>query len=270
LKFAPSGDTALFSDKRLIQVRRALISDIHGNLGALDAVLDDIQAQGINEIYCLGDIIGNGPDPRKCVDRVMENCKMSLLGNHDQGASFESGARSSSEPDVFFITEWYEKPDHVAPDELRRDFLRKLPRSHRDGSYLYVHGSPRNPLSEYVFPEDIYNRRKMERLFPLFDRYCFHGHTHIPGIITDEFQFFSPKEIDFEYALGETKVLVDIGSVGQPRDGDDRACYVILEDGLGGEYPADGRDWAGAPRAPKITFRRVPYDFDTAVRRPRF
>ena len=70
-------------------MRRALISDIHGNLEALEVVLDDIKAQGIEEIFCLGDIIGYGPNPRECIDRVMEHTAMSLLGNHDQGAMFD-------------------------------------------------------------------------------------------------------------------------------------------------------------------------------------
>jgi hypothetical protein len=66
-----------------------LISDIHGNLEALEVVLEDIRAQGITETYCLGDIIGYGPNPRECIDRVMESCRVTLLGNHDQGAMFD-------------------------------------------------------------------------------------------------------------------------------------------------------------------------------------
>ena len=77
------------SGRRFPPVRRALISDIHGNLEALEVVLDDIKAQGITEIFCLGDIIGYGPNPRECIDRVMETCKITLLGNHDQGAMFD-------------------------------------------------------------------------------------------------------------------------------------------------------------------------------------
>ncbi len=113
-----------------------------------------------------------------------------------------------------------------------------LPRSHRLDPFLFVHGSPRNPLSEYIFPEDIYNHRKMERLFQLVEKYCFQGHTHVPGVFTEGYQFYAPEEIDNEYTLGEGKVMINVGSVGQPRDGDPRACYVILEDGHG---------WAASP-----------------------
>ena len=123
-----------------------------------------------------------------------------------------------------------------ARNERRWEFLGELPRSYRIGPFLFVHGSPRNPLSEYIFPEDIYNHRKMERLFQLVERYCFQGHTHVPGIFTESFQFFAPEEIDNEYTLGEGKLMVNVGSVGQPRDGDNRSCYVILDDGQ--EEPA--------------------------------
>ena len=213
-------------------MRRALISDIHGNLEALEVVLDDIKAQGITEDFCLGDIIGYGPNPRECIDRVMETCCMTLLGNHDQGAMFDpDGFNIGAERAIFWTAQQLESPADRPRNERRWEFLGELPRSHRMGPFLFVHGSPRNPLSEYIFPEDIYNHRKMERLFQLVERYCFQGHTHVPGIFTEGFQFFAPEEIDNEYTLGEGKLMVNVGSVGQPRDGDNRACYVILDDG---------------------------------------
>src|SRR3954453_18937359 len=89
LEIRPDFDCPLLRETlfawRFPPVRRALISDIHGNLEALEVVLDDIKSQGITEIYCLGDIIGYGPNPRECIDLVMDHCKMTLLGNHDQG-----------------------------------------------------------------------------------------------------------------------------------------------------------------------------------------
>ena len=84
-------------------MRRALISDIHGNLEALEVVLDDIKSQGITEVFCLGDIIGYGPNPRECIDRVMETCKITLLGNHDQGAMFDpEGFNIGAERAIFW------------------------------------------------------------------------------------------------------------------------------------------------------------------------
>lgn len=253
-------------------MRRALISDIHGNLEALEVVLDDIKAQGISEIYCLGDVIGYGPNPRECIDRVMEHCTVTLLGNHDQGAMFDpDGFNIGAERAIFWTREQLEKGGDRAENERRWDFLTELPRSHRNGPFLFVHGSPRNPLSEYIFPEDIYNHRKMERLFQLVDRYCFQGHTHVPGVFTEGYQFYAPEEIENEYTLGEGKLLINVGSVGQPRDGDNRACYVILDDGRPAAGPGNGSlsDTADVPATGpiRITYRRLPYDFETTIQK---
>jgi diadenosine tetraphosphatase ApaH/serine/threonine PP2A family protein phosphatase len=235
-------------------VRRALISDIHGNLEALEVVLGDIKAQGISEIYCLGDIIGYGPNPRECIDRVMDHCAMTLLGNHDQGAMFDpDGFNIGAERAIFWTREQLESAIDRDNNERRWEFLGELPRSHRKGAFLFVHGSPRNPLSEYIFPEDIYNHRKMERLFQLVERYCFQGHTHVPGIFTEQlpddlYQFTSPEEIDYCHRLDDRKTLCNVGSVGQPRDGDWRACYVLLDEHT-------------------INYRRVEYDVEATIRK---
>jgi predicted phosphodiesterase len=228
---------------------KALISDIHSNLEALEAVLQDIKQHDVQEIYCLGDIVGYGPNPRECVDLVMP-CKVVLLGNHDQGAMFDpDGFNPSAERAIFWTRAQLESPtDDRQKKERRWEFLAERPRTHREDNFLYVHGSARNPLNEYVFPEDIYNQRKMERIFALVDRYCFQGHTHVPGIFTESLQFHSPDEIDFVYRLNGRKTLCNVGSVGQPRDGDWRACYVLL----------DGET---------IRYRRVEYDIDTTVKK---
>ena len=257
-------------------MRRAVISDIHGNLEALEVVLDDIKAQGVSEIYCLGDIIGYGPNPRECIDRVMEHCAVTLLGNHDQGAMFDpDGFNIGAERAIFWTREQLESSNDRENNEKRWEFLGELPRSKRNGPFLFVHGSPRNPLSEYIFPEDIYNQRKMERLFQLVERFCFQGHTHVPGVFTEGFQFYAPEEIDHEYTLGDGKLMINVGSVGQPRDGDNRACYIILEDGgleattsNHAPTPEDTQTINLAPRGPmKITYRRLPYDFESTIKK---
>ena len=205
---------------------RAIISDIHGNLEALEAVLADIRAQGITEIYCLGDIVGYGPNPCECIDLVI-NCQMCLLGNHDQAALFDpEGFNAGAERAIFWTRKMLESSSGPKA-EKRWDFLGELPRVHREPSLMYVHGSARNPLNEYVFPEEIYNQRKMERIFSLVEKYCFQGHTHIPGVFTEDLNFLAPEEIDFHYELGPKKVLVNVGSVGQPRNGDSRSSYVV-------------------------------------------
>ena len=111
-------------------MKRALISDIHSNLEALEAVLADIRRQGIEEIYCLGDIIGYGPNPRECIDLVMK-VNVCILGNHDQGALFDpEGFNSGAERAIFWMREQLEKPLGSPADNARRwDFLGELPRT---------------------------------------------------------------------------------------------------------------------------------------------
>jgi diadenosine tetraphosphatase ApaH/serine/threonine PP2A family protein phosphatase len=115
-----------------------------------------------------------------------------------------------------------------------------------------VHGTPRNPLREYLFPEDIYNARKMSRISEMFAGCCFAGHTHIPGIFVasgpESWDYFSPPEVEPVYRLDGRKTICNVGAVGQPRDGDWRACYVLF----------DGR---------AIRFRRVAYDVATTVKK---
>jgi predicted phosphodiesterase len=225
---------------------RAIISDIHGNLEALQEVLADIKSQEIDEVLCLGDIVGYGPNPRECIDLVEKNCSICLLGNHDQGALFDpEGFNAGAERAIFWTRKMLETGD-ARGAEQRWEFLGELPRMHKDGDFLFVHGSARNPLNEYVFPEDIYNQRKMESIFALVPKYCFQGHTHIPGVFTEDLNFYSPEELDFQYQLTNTKVLINVGSVGQPRNGDCRASYVVLN-------------------PPLVQFRRVDYDFEATA-----
>jgi predicted phosphodiesterase len=229
---------------------KAIISDIHGNLEALQAVLDDIKKQSIDEgVYCLGDVIGYGPNPRECIDLVMD-CKLVLLGNHDQGALFDpDGFNPAAERAIMWTRDQLEQPAEARQvREKRWEFLADRPRSFRENGTLYVHGSARNPLNEYVFPEDIYNQRKMEKIFTLVERYCFQGHTHVPGIFTENLQFLTPDDIGPAYRLDGKKTLCNVGSVGQPRDQDPRACYVLY----------DGET---------IRYRRVDYDFETTIRK---
>ncbi len=231
-------------------MKRALISDIHGNLEALEAVLADIDSQEIPQIFCLGDVIGYGPNPRECIDLIMERCELCILGNHDQGALFDpEGFNSTAEQAIFWTRDQLESPQGSPEDNARRwDFLGELPRNHRENGFLFVHGSARNPLNEYVFPEDIYNSRKMERIFSLIERHCFQGHTHVPGVFTSHPKFLNPEDIDAEFRLTDEKIMVNVGSVGQPRDGDPRSCYVVIDEDT-------------------IRFRRVEYPIETTVQK---
>src|SRR5262245_54301891 len=152
----------------------AIFSDVHGNLEALRAVLDDIASQGADKLYCLGDVVGYGPNPRECLDLVM-GCAVVILGNHDQGALFDPvGFSPTAERAIFWTRRQLEgSSENREARERRWEFLADRPRTHRDGTVLYVHGSARNPLNEYVFPEDVYNQAKMDRIFTHVERYCF-------------------------------------------------------------------------------------------------
>jgi predicted phosphodiesterase len=228
-------------------LKRAILSDIHGNLEALEAVLEDVLAQGVDEIFCLGDIVGYGPNPRECVDRVMQFDRC-VLGNHDQGALYDpEGFSSGAEKAIFWTRDQLEMPSGDADKSRQRwEFLSELPRTFNVGSFTFVHGSVRNPLNEYVFPEDVYNARKLERIFALIERYCFQGHTHVPGVFTEEGQFLGPDEIGGKYVLPQGKAMINVGSVGQPRDTDPRSCYVLLTEQL-------------------VEFRRVPYPLERTM-----
>ena len=228
---------------------KAIISDIHRNLEALQAVLDDIAQYQVEGICCLGDVIGYGPNPRECLDLVMD-CQVCLLGNHDQAVMFDPMQfNPTAERAIQWTRRQLEAAGQNRPQQEKRwEFLAERPMRHREDPFLYVHGSARNPINEYVFPEDIYSPRKMEQIFALVERYCFQGHTHVPGIFTENLQFLSPEEIDYAHPLDGRKTLCNVGSVGQPRDGDWRACYVLLEDDT-------------------IYYRRVEYDVNATIQK---
>ncbi len=225
------------------QGKIAIISDVHGNLEALTSVLADIAAQEVSKIFCLGDVIGYGPNPRECIDRCRE-FDVCLLGNHDNGALFDPDGFSRGAEQAIFWTRRQLEDKQQDGCQDRWDFLARLPRTYRDGPKMFVHGSARNPLEEYVFPEDIYNQRKIERIFGFIQQYCFQGHTHVPGVFTENCRFYSPSELSNHYSLNDQKLMINVGSVGQPRDNDPRSCYVIMEEN-------------------EIEFRRVEYSFET-------
>lgn len=236
-------------------MKRAVISDIHANLEALQAVLEDIRTQGVTKICCLGDIVGYGPDPCECLDIVLDCADIVILGNHDQAVQFDpDGFNPVALQAVYWTREQMEKRDRLArnTDQKLFDRLDQFQRLHRAGDYLFVHGSPREPTNEYVFPEDVYNQRKMVALFDRIERYCFQGHTHIPGVFPDTGDFIAAHECDHRYPLKGTKAMFNVGSVGQPRDNDSRACYAIIHDDIDD---------------PMVEFRRVPYPLEVTVKK---
>ncbi len=244
--------------------RTAIISDIHGNAEALQAVLADIEARQVDRIVCQGDIIGYGADPLACVDLVRTRCAWSLMGNHDFGALYEpTNFNPAAEAAAFWTREQLDRE----PDEkLRReryDFLGRLRvrilETAADGRtpILNVHGSPRRPINEYIFPDDVRTAPdKLTMLFERVPRVAFVGHTHQPGVFTDEPDFYPPGDLtDGVYTITEReKAIINVGSVGQPRDLDPRASYVIFDD-----TQAEG-EVRGT-----VEFVRVTYDIQTAA-----
>jgi predicted phosphodiesterase len=228
---------------------KAILSDIHANLEALEAVLDDMAEFDVEALYCLGDIVGYGPNPAECLD-VMMHAQVVLLGNHDEAARSEPQGFT---PEAAASARWTQRQlrevleDGEAPQD-RFHFLTGLPQTHREGDFLFVHGSPRDPLWEYVYPHDVRDAGKMWALFRQVKRYCIMGHTHIPGVITEANKFHSPEDFDGVWKLDDRKILCNVGSVGQPRDKDWRACYVILDDDA-------------------LHFRRVEWDINTTLKK---
>jgi diadenosine tetraphosphatase ApaH/serine/threonine PP2A family protein phosphatase len=232
-----------------------LISDIHANREALAVVLRELLAMDLEKIICLGDIVGYGPDPRWCVDAVRSSCEVVLCGNHEYGliygsTEFSDGADSTL---TYHRNLLMPRPGQDSSQARRErwEFLKTLPHRHSENGRLFVHGSPRNPIREYMRERDCKYEmeKKLTENFALVDRLAFVGHTHRPGVITDEFEFLHPEQFDDLYECPEgRKAIINVGSVGQPRHGDTRACYGII----------DGY---------RVTFRRVEYEVDKVARR---
>lgn len=214
-------------------MKRAIISDIHANLEALQAVMEDIERQNVDEIFCLGDVIGYGANPLECLDIVINKCKICLVGNHEIGALFDpDGFNGSAARAIFWTREQLQKPSERRDERL--EFINMNPRKHysEDWNALFVHGSPRNPLNEYVFSEEVDGYpQKIEMLFDVIHHVCFQGHTHIPGVFTQDLRFISPQDMNYEYDLApDRKFMVNVGSVGQSRDNIPKACYATVEE----------------------------------------
>ena len=238
----------------------AVISDVHANASALKAVLADIDAKGITRIVCLGDTVGYGPDPLECVDLVRARCAWSLMGNHDYGVLYEpTNFNPGAEAAAFWTREQFDREPDDKKRAERYDFLNRLKvrvveRIGPDGAepvpaagvgvvanampghaLLAVHGSPRRPINEYIFPDDAVNATdKLESIFDRVQKLCVVGHTHVPGVFTDEPDFYPPAEVGehgYTFQEGE-KAVINVGSVGQPRDMDPRASYVVLHAGF--------------------------------------
>jgi diadenosine tetraphosphatase ApaH/serine/threonine PP2A family protein phosphatase len=230
----------------------AIISDIHGNFEALSEVMAEIRKRNIKNICCLGDVIGYGPNPRECLDTVIENCQFTIMGNHDFAIFFEPYNFNTAAENAAY---WTRKEFEIDPDRVRRNrrwrYLGNMQTRMVHERFLAVHGSPRRPINEYIFPDDIYSAaQKISLIFDRITHLCFVGHTHVPGVFVVQPDFYSPDDLNYRYDITEEKAIINVGSVGQPRDHDPRASFAILH-------------------ADHVEFIRIPYDVNTTVEKVR-
>jgi predicted phosphodiesterase len=211
----------------------AIVADIHANLEALTTVLEHAESKGIKRLVCLGDIIGYGPNPRECL-KLLFRSEVAIMGNHEEAVMFYG---EDFNPKAKASLEWTK--DQLNSTSFDRtenydlwNFLGTMQQTVEDGDVLYTHGSPRIPTREYVVPSDIKDKEKMQGIFDLMKRVCFIGHSHIPHVYTSDMRHASPESLNHAIdlrKLGDRKVLINVGSVGQPRDGDVRASYVTFD-----------------------------------------
>jgi len=232
--------------------RTAIVSDVHSNIEALEAVLDDIHENECEEIVCLGDLLGYGPSPRQVLKIAMDLFEFTLLGNHEEGILYQPvGFNWKAEASAWWTKDQLKSPHYPAHENRKYwTYLEQMPRFATHGDVLYVHASPIDPTREYVMPEACYNPEFMTGIFKKIKRVAFGGHTHLPGIFFENRPFLQQNRIEGPYPVVKGKFFVNVGSVGQPRDGDTRSCYVIF----------DGKT---------VLFRRVEYNYRKTARKIR-
>lgn len=206
-------------------MRYAIVSDIHGNLEAFQAVLRDIEARGgVDRIWCLGDIVGYGPDPNECIELLRQHDHVSVAGNHDLCAVNKVDAMDFHS-DAAVACRWTER--QLRTEEM--DYLAGLPTIVCENDFTLAHGSPREPIWEYLI--STYSARIS---FEYFDTpYCLVGHSHVPLVYA-----FKPTSgectchelpPDTPVSLTGDRLIINPGSVGQPRDSDPRASYAMYD-----------------------------------------
>ena len=205
-------------------MRYAIIADIHANLAAFTVVLEDIERRGgVVEVWCLGDVVGYGPDPHQCIELLRRYPHICVAGNHDWAAV---GKLSLSEfnPDAALACRW--TAEQLSTEDV--DFLGSLPPVIKKDDFTLVHGSPREPIWEYLL--SISSAR--ENFAHFRSQFCLVGHSHVPSIFQQtesggcSFSSFQP---NIGLVLGSSRLIINPGGVGQPRDGDPRASYAIFD-----------------------------------------
>ncbi len=227
-------------------MRYAIVADIHANLAAFTAVLDDIEKRGgADELWCLGDVVGYGPDPHRCLELLRKYKHVCIAGNHDWAAigRVDTASFNAAAAEACFWT----AQQLTAED---RQYLGNLPLMLQRGDFTLAHGSPREPIWEYILSEVA----ARENLAYFETPFCLVGHSHIPFIFEkgESNERLAGPEGDVPLALAENRLIINPGSVGQSRDGDPRAAYTV--------YDSQGRS---------VAHYRVDYDISATQLRMR-
>ena len=239
-----------------------ILSDVHSNLEALEAVLADIRKRFDKniQIISLGDLVGYGPNPIECILLAIQHNLINIMGNHELALSKDkTNFNPSAQRAIFWTKSVIQK--NLANPKVNQ-FLKSLTYEYRtestafSGGIVYAHGSPRGVVDEYVIRrDDLFNlteevKKNLKENFESVEEVGFLGHTHIPYICTTDLYLVHPEWQNYESypLLSGTKTIVNVGSVGQPRDNDTRACYASF----------DGAN---------VTHYRVEYDINKTVSR---
>ncbi len=203
-------------------MRYAIMADIHSNLAAFEAVLRHADGRGgFDKIWCLGDVVGYGPDPHECIERLRQFKPVCIAGNHDWAAI---GKMDTSEfnPVAAIAAQW--TAEQLTAED--KDYLLGLPLTLQENGFTLAHGSPREPIWEYLLSSEA-----AQENFSYFETaHCLVGHSHVPLV----FELTRNKAVYKEFGEGslklkEKRMIINPGGVGQPRDGDPRASYAIYD-----------------------------------------
>jgi predicted phosphodiesterase len=215
-----------------------VVADVHSNLEALNAVIEDARQQGeINEVWCLGDVVGYGPDPVACIELLQSLDVLCVAGNHDLGAA---GAIPLDDFNPYAAAAARWTATQLRPDDV--DWLTALPRTLTRGDFTLVHGSLIEPVWEYLISGSDAEAHLALQMTP----YGLVGHSHLPFLYREDDKTTHPRShaTQTEALLDGSRFVANPGSVGQPRDGDPRAAYALIDQAAG-----------------RMSLHRVEYDY---------